>query len=215
LSEDMSPNGRRVGLAVATVVVTAAGVGVLALGALGGDEAANGAAARSGPPPARVRGCRERVEGVARITPRAQRDTIIGPLAFIGLPAIYRDFAARADEGLEADPRVGMPVMKSIAWVRAYTRVTVVVPKGQRAWNRLAYERPPRGGVHALTFRACRKLRSRRAQRRRPYTELNGGVGIDFAEAPGGGLCAEVIVWVEGREKPFRKRLFRPAPEDC
>ena len=48
-------------------------------------------------------------------------------MAFIGLPVIYRDFAARAGEGLEADPRVGMPVMKSIAWVRSNTRVTVVV----------------------------------------------------------------------------------------
>lgn len=227
----MSPNGRRIGLAVATVVVAAVGVGGLALGPLGRDEAAsNGAAAGTDPPPAPVRGCRERVEGVARITPSAQRDTIIGPMAFIGLPVIYRDFAARAGEGLEADPRVGMPVMKSIAWIRSNTRVTVVVPKRQRAWNRLAYERPPRGGVHALTFRACRKLRSRRAQQRecgwprpwrsykacrRPYTEFNGGVGIDFAEAPDRGLCAEVILWVEGREKPFRKRLFRPEPEDC
>jgi hypothetical protein len=123
-----------------------------------------------------------------------------------------------------------MPVMKSVAWVRSNARVTVVVPKSQRTWNRLVYERPPKGGLHAVTLRACRKFRSRRAQRRecgwprpwssykacrRPYTEFNGGVGIDFAEAPNRGLCAEVIVWVEGRKEPLRRRLFRPGADEC
>jgi hypothetical protein len=227
----MTPRSRLVGFTLSTVLVGGAVGGVLALGPLARDEAAsNGAGAGSGPPDAPVRGCRERVEGVARITPVAQRDTIIGPIAFIGLPVTYRDFAARADEELKEDPRVGMPVMKSIAWVRANARVTVVVPREQRAWNRLAYERPSRRGVPALTFRACRKLRSRRAQRRecgwprpwksykacrRPYTEFNGGVAIDFAAAPQRGSCATVIVRVEGREKPLREHLFRPKPEEC
>jgi hypothetical protein len=91
---------------------------------------------------------------------------------------------------------------------------------------KLIYERPGRGGTHAITLQACRRLAPGSAPRRecgwRPYracqsryTNFSGGFGLDFANAPKRGLCAELTVWVEGSEQPLHERLFRPRAAEC
>jgi hypothetical protein len=121
---------------------------------------------------------------------------------------------------------VGMPVIDSKARLRAGSQVTLVVPREQRRWMRLLYESPFRRGEYAITLRACRRLKTLRAQRRecrwgpfgacrRHHTEFDGGVAVDFANAPRRGLCGELIVWVKGKKRPLRERLFRPDPRAC
>jgi hypothetical protein len=126
-----------------------------------------------------------------------------------------------------------MTAVRSIALIRAGARVTLVVPPEQRRWMRLLFWHGFRHRVEPLTLQACRTLKSRRAQRRecgwggRPlwnpsnwacrsrYTQFSGGFGLDFENAPKRGLCAELIVWVEGKERPLRERLFGPTPGQC
>jgi hypothetical protein len=171
-----------------------------------------------------IRGCRERIEGPRLVTPQ-RGDVVVGPIAFGPLAQTYRAQAAHP-ESWEAIPRYGMPTIKIIAALRAGGGVRLVVPRGQRAWMKLLYERPDRGGTHAVGLQACRRFGSRRAQRRecgwRPYracrsryTNFSGGFGLDFAQAPQRGLCAELIVWVKGAERPLRERLFRPHADEC
>jgi hypothetical protein len=98
---------------------------------------------------------------------------------------------------------------------------------------RLLFWQGFRRRVEPLTLQACRRLKSRRAQRRecgwggRPpwnpanwacklrYTQFSGGFGLDLKSALRQGLCAELIVWVEGKDTPLRGRLFRPSPAQC
>lgn len=174
---------------------------------------------------ARVRGCRERVEG-GKIVPNRTVDAVIGPVAFTRLPSSYRDQAARPDSELKPYPPVGMPFMKSIGVLRSGARVKLVVPRRQRPWMKVIYDYPDHEGRYAITLRACRRLRSRRAQRRecgwRPdlacrwrYTQFSGGFGVDFANAPRRGVCAELIVRVSGEMRPLREFLFDPEPGVC
>jgi hypothetical protein len=172
-----------------------------------------------------VRGCRERAEG-GKIVPNRSVDTVIGPMAFIRLPGSYRDYASRPDSELKPYPRVGMPMMKSIGVLRAGAGVKLVVPRRQRRWMKLVYDLPVFEGGAAISLQACRRLESRRARRRecgwRPYvacrwrySQFNGGVGLDFANAPRRGLCAELIVRVKGKRQPLREPLFDPDPGTC
>jgi hypothetical protein len=206
-----------------------------ALGRLGraGDELdAKGylpdAPAGSRPPrPAEVRGCRLRAEGPP-LAPDHAEDTIIGPITFTGFPAIHRDYASRPETWRGS----GMTGVRSIALVRAGARVTLVVPPEQRRWMRLLFWQGFRRRVEPLTLRACRRLKSPRAQRRecgwggRPpwnpsnwacrlrYTQFSGGFALDFATAPQRGRCAELIVRTKG-DSPLREFLFDPEPGTC
>ncbi len=175
--------------------------------------------------PTAARGCRERVEG-GRIVPNRAVDTVIGPMAFIRLPTVYRDYASRPNSELVPSPDSGMPSMKSIGVLRAGARVTLEVPREQRRWMKVIYDFPHHRGGHAITLRACKALRSPRARRRecgwRPdlacrwrFTQFNGGLGIDFANAPRRGLCAELIVGTHGRPTARRALLFDPDPGMC
>jgi hypothetical protein len=172
-----------------------------------------------------VRGCRERVEG-GKITPNRKRDTIIGPMAFIGLPATYRSWARRPDSELVSVPGLGMPSMKAIGVLRAGARVTLVVPPRQRRWMKVIYDFPRHRGGQAIALEACRRLGSAPARRRecgwRPdiacrwrYTQFSGGFGLDFARAPRRGRCAKLIVRIAGREKALSRRLFQPKLGAC
>jgi hypothetical protein len=215
-------NGRLV-LAIATA---AGAVGLTALVfSLGDSGGARAPESSRGPgPEAEIRGCRERIEGPRLLTPQ-RGDVVIGPIAFGPLAQTYHDRAAHP-ESWEAIPRYGMPTMKIIAALRAGAGVTLVVPHGQRPWMKLIYERPDRGGTPAIGLQACQRFRSPRAQGRecgwRPYracqsryTNFSGGFALDFAKAPKRGLCAELIVWVKGQERPLRERLFRPRASEC
>ena len=122
-----------------------------------------------------------------------------------------------------------MTAMKSILRLRAGKLVRLIVPKEQRPWMRLVYERPEGPGVHVIRLRPCRRVKTRAAQRRecgyprrwpsyracrRGYTEFNGAVAIDFENAPMRGLCAELLVQVNGKPS-LPKRLFQPARGQC
>ena len=110
----------KAGLVVCACIAAAAALAAIV--AFSNDSGNSDAADESGsgrPPRAQVRGCGQRVEGIARITPRRRRDTVIGPLALIALPITYRDFSSRPIGELEPDPRIGMTLMKAIAWLRA------------------------------------------------------------------------------------------------
>ena len=172
-----------------------------------------------------VRGCHERVDG-PRIVPDPRVDTVIGPMGFLRLPAVYRDYASRRDAELLADPDVGMPSMKSIGVLRAGARVTLSVPREQRRWLKVIYDSPDHHGGHTITLDACNTFNSSAARRRecrwKPdracrsgATQFNGGFGVDFVNAPRRGLCAKLIVRVKGRRQPLRHLLFDPAPGTC
>ena len=176
------------------------------------------------PPAPEPRGCRDRVEGPL-IVPEPPGDTVIGPMAMIGLPGVYRDYASRPDSELRwRDGR--MPSMKAIGILRGGKRVRLVVPRRQRRWMEVIYDFPHHRGSKAIVLRACRTRRSRRARKREcgwaprlacraGLTQFNGGVGLDFVNAPRRGLCAELIVRVRGRKQPLRERLFDPSPGEC
>jgi hypothetical protein len=188
--------------------------------------AESGPTAASRPPRAVVRGCASRISGGPS---RRDRDTIVGPLRFN-----MRSYSPpRAWRRLVRDGQW----MKSVARLRAGAQVTLVVPPGQRTWMRLAYAQR-RGGVAAVTLRACRHRRSRAAQRREcvwaegvagppgpargDYTAcragptfFSGGFEIDYAEAPEQGRCAELIVWVKGEQDQHRVRLLHVEPGEC
>jgi hypothetical protein len=199
---------------------------VLVLGDRTGESNGDRADARAGGSGrVEVRGCRDRVEG-GRLTPDRAEDTIIGPMAFIGLPATYRSYARRPDSELMPVPGTGMPSMKAIGVLRAGARVTLTVPRGQRRWMKVIYDFPHHRGRHAIALRACRRFESAEARRRecgwRPdvacrwrYTQFSGGFGLDFAKAPRRGRCAKLIVRVAGDDRPLVRRLFRPKPGAC
>jgi hypothetical protein len=198
------------------------GVLLLVLAAPGGGRAdATSAGAERG----EVRGCRQRVEG-GKIVPDRMRDTIIGPMAFIGLPSTYRAYARRRDSQLIPVPGIGMPSMKAIGVLRAGARVRLVVPRRQRSWMKVIYDFPRHRGRYAIGLQACRRLEAVKARQREcgwgpdlacrwRYTQFSGGFGLDFANAPRRGRCAKLIVRVAGREKALVRRLFRPRPGAC
>jgi hypothetical protein len=212
-------------LAIGLAVVFHVIVLLLILGAVRGSSADDPGTLSSASARAEVRGCRDRVEG-GKIVPDRSVDTVISPMAFIRLPGTYRTFASRSDSELKPYPRVGMPMMKSIGVLRAGARVTLVVPRRQRRWMKLVYDFPGFRGTPAITLQACRRLASRTARRRecgwRPdlacrwrYTQFNGGIGLDFANVPQRGICAELIVRVKGKREPLRELLFDPDPGTC
>jgi hypothetical protein len=210
----------RVAVAIGLVVVFHVIVLLLILGAARGSSADVPGTLSSASARAEVRGCRDRVEG-GKIVPDRSVDTVISPMAFIRLPG-----TSRSDSELKPYPRVGMPMMKSIGVLRAGARVTLVVPRRQRRWMKLVYDFPGFRGEPAITLQACRRLASRTARRRecgwRPdlacrwrYTQFNGGIGLDFANVPQRGICAELIVRVKGKREPLRELLFDPDPGTC
>lgn len=185
-----------------------------------------GLIAASKPPRAVVRGCASRISGGPQ---RRDGDTVIGPLRF----NMQGYSPLRAWRRMVRDGQW----LKSVARVRAGAQVTLVVPPEQRPWMRLAYAHR-RGGVAAVTLRACRHRRSRAGRRREcvwaegpsgppgstrdDYTAcrsgptfFSGGFEIDYAEAPQQGRCAELIVWVNGEQEPHRVRLLRVEPGEC
>jgi hypothetical protein len=161
-----------------------------------------------------VRECRERVEGGKRV-PNRTVDTVIGPVAFIRLPMVYRKEASRPDSELI-----------SIGLLRAGARVTLEVPRSQRRWLKLLYDYPDFKGAYAITLQGCRRLYSARARRcecgwrpydacRWRYTQFTGGFRIDYANAPRRGRCAELVVRAKAEREPLREFLFDPEPGAC
>jgi hypothetical protein len=189
---------------IALCVACSAGVALAVSGDGGGSGAAGRpAAAQAGPPDAVVRGCGDRITGAFtevngvrrtyRFRVRPRHDTRIGPVAFAGMKDAGRPaewaYYVREDQWL-----------KSVALVRRGERVTLEVPREQRAWMRLEY-----GGRHAVTLAACRNR----------LTPWSGGFTVDYARAPRQGRCAELIVWVDGEDAPRRERLFAPPAGAC
>jgi hypothetical protein len=228
---------RGIGITACTLVVVVGGVAIAAEGDERGASsppergqplmagfAASGPTAGSKPPRAVVRGCEDRI-GAGGPWQGRGGDTIIGPLRFnmqgYSPMRAWRQMV-RAGQWL-----------KSVARLRAGGQVTLVVPPEQRSWMRLAYaHHHRRGGVAAVTLRACRHRRSLEARRKecvwadgaseRDYascrtgpTRFSGGFEIDYAEAPEQGRCAELIVWVKGEQEPHRVRLLRVEPGEC
>jgi hypothetical protein len=178
-------------------------------------------------PPARH--CDDRISGAVVIrdgqsTPFAFRvhpkeDTVIGPVAFSGARGYGRSWA----------PMVARDQwLKSIALVRRGQTVTLEVPAEQRAWMRLEYAHAKGRTAHAVTLEGCRTRPTAAQQRQecgsRPRpddtctsgpTPFSGGFTIDYARAPHQGRCAELVVWVKGRSRALRERLFVPASEPC
>jgi hypothetical protein len=210
--------------AAAAATALCATVGAVALAS---DRGA-GEPAVDRPPAAVVLDCRDRITGAwiirggRRIAERwevdRRADTVIGPVAFSGATAAGR--SAEWRWYVEADQW-----LKSIALVRAGEAVTLEVPAEQRGWMRMEYAHV-RGSAHAVTLRGCRRRTSTAGRRREcgrgprttcwpRRTPFSGGFTIDYAHAPRQGRCAELIVWVAGRERPLRERLFSPPPEAC
>jgi hypothetical protein len=174
-----------------------------------------------------VRDCVQRVEG-GKLSPQAGRDTLIGPVTFTWLPAAYRSAARDRHRvtpeylpGLRAHP------FKVLVLVAAGQEATLVVPREERAWLRLFYTRR-RLGEHQVTLRACRRLASPAARRREckwqssfrsacnwTNTQFNGGIYVDFDDAPRLGRCAELLVrWDRGRRQ-VRRPLFTSGSGAC
>jgi hypothetical protein len=90
------------------------------------------------PTPTEVRGCRERIEGGGggSFSPVLGRDTVAGPVTFLGAKATYR----RTPPTSELTKR-GVP-MKVPTIVRSGAPATLSVPRSERRWLHLAYVRP-------------------------------------------------------------------------
>ena len=209
------------------LVVLALCLALAAVAATGltGDGAPGRTAAAAAPPAgAPVRDCRDRITGAftqvgGRTRPyrfafRPRQDTIFGPLALSGA-AGYGDPAAW--EALVRDDGW----TKTVALVRRGARVTLEVPREQRAWMTTEYAHSD-AGAHAVTLAGCPRDATRADCGRGPRdtcargpTPFSGGFTIDYARAPRQGRCAELIVWVQGRPEPLRKRVFRPRGIAC
>jgi hypothetical protein len=213
----------RWGLGATVALIVAVVVGATLWPDAGSDP--RGSAASSADRGPVVRDCRARVEG-GRLTADRSRDTVIGPVAFPYLPANYRR-AVRPNANRSAPPP-GFDTfpIKALALVRSGARIVLVVPRRQRSWMQLLYDRAdPWRGSFRVVLRACRRRRSEAAQRAecgwRPYvacrwrnTQFNGSIYVAFESAPDSGRCAELIVRVEGSRTVSRGRLFRPR-EQC
>jgi hypothetical protein len=165
----------------------------------------------SAPPTAEVRGCRERIEGGGggSFIPVQGRDTVAGPVTFLGAKATYRRTPPTSEP-----TRRGVP-MKVPTIVRSGAPATLVVPRSERGWLHLAYVRP----TDAVKLKPCPHPVTPRAQRRAchwsPYsacrsglTSFAGGFFLDFRHAPMGGRCATLHVWVGESTDPITTRLF-------
>jgi hypothetical protein len=204
-------------------LVTTAGIALCATVALvacssdGESERANAqVSSAGGPPSAPIRGCRERGPG-GRITPDPERDRIIGPLA------LYR-FYEKYDASRKTPPVKGRNAsIAFLALVKAGSQVTVVVPKSERGFMRLAFWRA--GERYAVTLKACRRVP--RSQWKRecgsaPYTAcdwintpFDGGLDVQFLKANGKECSATIEVWVRGEDKPLRAPLLPHGGHGC
>jgi hypothetical protein len=191
-----------IGILVATLVAVAALLAV--------DEPDPGAdAPQASSGNQQVRGCKKRIEG--ELKPPGRNDTVIGPVAFSGLPGSYRYSRKHPDTG-----------MKSVAMLKPGARVTLVIPRSQRAWLSMGYG----AEKGRTTLQACRHHRSREDQLEecgftpadaciRGRTLFSGGFAIRWADAPQDGRCAELVVRVRGEPEPRREYLFDPKPGAC
>jgi hypothetical protein len=176
---------------------------VLAVSRDGGQGGARAARSQS-PPSGGIRGCGERVEG-ERLAAAPQRDAVIGPATFVDAPGTYRgSFRGRDYVTPDYLPGLNAHPMKVLALVEGGARVRLVVPRRQRRWMRLFYNPGDDRGQHAMTLQACRT-----------HTQFDGGLYIDFENAPQGGRCAELAVKVAGQSTTYRGRLFGPRPREC
>jgi hypothetical protein len=167
------------------------------------------------------------VEG-PRIDPDPDRDTVIGPVGFIGVADTYRSYARRPTRPGEAWPGLNAWPMKVLAVVRQGRRVTLTVPRGQRPWMRLFYDTHEEEdrGLYSITLAACHRHADRAAALEEcgwlPFnaclgapTQFSGGVYVDFENAPRRGRCARLAVRPGGAERPLVRRLFKPAAGSC
>jgi hypothetical protein len=167
------------------------------------------AVALGAPPPPPVLDCGDRITGAVVIVGGVSRpyefvarkgDTIAGPLAFSGARDYGRTQAAW-DDMVRRDQW-----LKTIAMLKSGRRVTVEIPAEQRAWMKLEYAHGTTDPVHVVRMEACR---------RPGRTPWSGGFTIDYATAPEQGRCAEIIIRVDGRPKPLRRRLFGAPASFC
>lgn len=123
-----------------------------------------------------------------------------------------------------------MTAMKALAIVRAGPAVTVTVPESQRSWMWLDYERGRLTdadlGTHRVVFRPCPRTGSAAEERehcvweparacRSGLTQFNGGIALDYDNAPHEGRCARLIVRVEGQPGRQRKLAFPGRARRC
>ncbi len=172
--------------------------------------------------PTPIRGCRQRVEG-GRLSASPSRDTVIGPVAFHRARSVYR---LTSKGPTSSAPQFGGTPMKVIAVVQAGREVTLSVPREQRRWLHLLYTQSNRP-TSEITLKACRRFRSRAAQKREcgwsprtrvacrwNNTQFAGGFSIDFADAPLRGRCAELVM-LAPRHRPMRELIFERDPARC
>jgi hypothetical protein len=195
----MREDGRMARAALVALCLALAALAVTALS----DDGPEPTAAAAPPEGAPVRDCRDRITGAFtevngvrrayRFAFQPRHDTIFGPLALSGAAGYGRPGEWDALIRNDTWP-------KTVALVRRGARVTLEVPADQRSWMHLEY-----GGDDAITLAACR----------RRLTPFGGGFTIDYARAPRQGRCAELIVWVDGSDVPWRERLFAPGTRAC
>jgi hypothetical protein len=199
----MSPPAARVALLVSGVV----GAVVFSLFACGSDSTKPAADRPLKAPEAEtLRGCRSAVYG--EVDPKARSEaTVAGPLELL---------AGSAANRLEPDG-----VAKVLAVLRAGKTVTLAVPESEHGRLSLLYDLSGRGprrplrlsdGVWAVRFRACAKgIVAGTRVKGASESQFNGGFFVRGAH------CAEIEVWVQGREEPLRRWLpfgtgGRPCP---
>jgi hypothetical protein len=162
------------------------------------------------PPTAEVRGCTERIEGRGgSFSPVPRRDTVAGPVTFLGAKATYR----RTPPTSEPTKR-GVPLKIPTA-VRSGAPVTLVVPRSERGWLHVAYIQP----AEAVKLKPCPHPATPEAQSRACHwsphsacrsgpTYFAGGLVVDFRRAPMQGRCATVEVWVGDISDPITTTPF-------
>jgi hypothetical protein len=153
----------------------------------------------------RIPGAFTQVTGGPRIEERfaidRRRDLVMGPLGLSGMRTYDNaawDDMVRRDQWMKAIPKL-----------RPGARVTIEIPRSQRAWMKIAHVGSNR---HRLTLQACTREEGESGPS--GNTAWSGGFDIDYANAPRQGRCAMLTVRVKGRTKPIRKRLA-PAVTGC
>ncbi len=155
-----------------------------------------------------VLGCDDRIPGAfvqhaggRRVEERfdidRRRDLVVGPVGISGMrmydDAVWDDMVKRGQW------------MKALPKVRPGARVTLEVPRSQRAWMRLSF-----GGTHRVTLQACRRGEGESGPS--GNTAWSGGFLIDYAAAPDQGRCATLIVRTRGR---VLRRRIAPRVTSC
>ena len=128
-------------------------------------------------------------------------------MAFYLLPENYAASARPDPRRSPPEPGFKAHPIKSVLLVRSGERVTLEVPRAQRAWMRLLYSRARRDrlGTERVTLQACTRATGPAARRAecgwRPHpacrwknTQFAGGVYVDFDRAPRRGRCAKLRV---------------------